>query len=88
MKKIKRALAVAVVLGLLLWVVCFVKQYYTRTAEVVRVEGQEITVEDDNNYQWKFFGEGFKEGQRIKVLMNTNTTNRNVLDDEIVRVIE
>jgi hypothetical protein len=87
MKKVKGLLV-----GMVLWVALmgcmFIEQHYTRTVEVVRVEGQEITIEDDNNYQWKFFGEGFKEGQRIKVLMNTNTTNRNVLDDEIVRVIE
>jgi hypothetical protein len=87
MRKIKGVLVV-VTLGLLLWVGCLVEQHYTRKVEVVKVEGQEITVEDDYNHQWKFFGEGFEEGQEIRVLMNTNTTDRNILDDEIVRVIE
>jgi hypothetical protein len=87
MRKIKVVLVV-VMLGLLLLVGCFVEQHYTRKVEVVRVEGQEITVEDDYNHQWKFSGEGFEEGQEIRVLMNTNTTDRNILDDEIVRVID
>ena len=87
MRKVKGVLVV-VVLGLLLWVCCFVEQHYTRTVEVVKIESQEITVEDDYNHQWKFFGEGFEEGQEIKVLMNTNTTDSNILDDEIIRVIE
>ena len=87
MKKIKGIGVVLVLVGLL-WVCSLVEQHYTRTVEVVRVEGQEITVEDNYNHQWKFFGEGFEEGQRIKVLMNTNTTDRNILDDEIVRVID
>jgi hypothetical protein len=87
MKKVKGLLV-----GIVLWVVLmgcmFVEQYYARTVEVVKVEGQEITVEDDYKHQWIFFGEGFAEGQEIKVLMNTNTTDNNILDDEIIRVIE
>ena len=86
MKKV-RGLLVGVVLCVVLMGCMFVEQHYTRTVEVVKVEGQEITVEDDYNHQWKFFGEGFEEGQEIKVLMNTNTTDNNILDDEIVRVI-
>lgn len=88
MKKVRGLVVVVVVLGLLLWVACFVEQHYTRAVEVVKVEGQEITVEDDYNHQWIFLGEGFVEGQEIRVLMNTNTTDNNILDDEIVRVIE
>lgn len=87
MRKIKGVLVV-VMLGLFLLVGCFVEQHYTRKVEVVKVKGQEITVEDNYNHQWKFFGEGFEEGQEIRVLMNTNTTDRNILDDEIVRVID
>lgn len=87
MKKV-RGLLVGMVLWVALMGCMFIEQHYTRTVEVVRVEGQEITVKDDYNHQWKFFGEGFEEEQRIKVLMNTNTTDSNILDDEIVRVIE
>ena len=87
MKKV-RGLLVGMVLWVALMGCMFIEQHYTRTVEVVRVEGQEITVEDDYNHQWKFFGEGFEEGQEIKVLMNTNTTDSSILDDEIIRVIE
>lgn len=87
MKKV-RGLLVGIVLWVALMGCMFIEQHYTRTVEVVKVEGQEITVEDDYNHQWKFFGEGFEEEQEIKVLMNTNTTDSNILDDEIVRVIE
>ena len=87
MKKV-RGLLVGIVLWVVLMGCMFVEQHYTRTVEVVKVEGQEITVEDDYNHQWIFLGEGFVEGQEIRVLMNTNTTDNNILDDEIVRVIE
>ena len=87
MKKV-RGLLVGVVLCVVLMGCMFVEQHYTRTVEVVKVEGQEITVEDDYNHQWIFLGEGFVEGQEIRVLMNTNTTDSNILDDEIVRVID
>lgn len=87
MKKV-RGLLVGIILWVALMGCMFVEQHYTRTVEVVNIEGQEIIVEDDYNHQWKFFGEGFEEGQEIKVLMNTNTTDSNILDDEIVRVID
>lgn len=87
MKKV-RGLLVGVVLCVVLMGCMFVEQHYTRTVEVVKVEGQEITVEDDYNHQWIFLGEGFVEGQEIRVLMNTNTTDNNILDDEIIRVID
>ena len=60
MKKV-RGLLVGVVLWVVLMGCIFVEQHYTRTVEVVKVEGQEITVEDNYNHQWKFFGEGFEE---------------------------
>lgn len=66
----------------------FVENNYTRTVVVQKVEGTEVVVKDYYGHQWVFEGEGFTEKQEIKVLMNNNDTDRNVLDDEIVRVIK
>ena len=77
----------AIVIGVLIG--CeFVANNYTRTVIVQKVEGTEVVVEDCYGHQWAFEGEGFKENQEIKVLMNNNNTDRNVLDDEIIKVID
>ena len=87
MKVLKGMLIGAIVIGVLIG--CeFVANNYTRTVVVQKVEGTEVVVEDYYGHQWAFEGEGFKENQEIKVLMNNNNTDRNVLDDEIVRVID
>lgn len=87
MKVLKGMLIGAIVIGVLIG--CeFVANNYTRTVVVQKVVGTEVVVEDYYGHQWAFEGEGFKENQEIKVLMNNNDTDRNVLDDEIVRVIK
>ena len=87
MKVLKGMLIGMVIIGVLIG--CeFVANNYTRTVVVQKVEGTEVVVEDYYGHQWTFEGEGFKENQEIKVLMNNNNTDRNILDDEIVRVID
>lgn len=87
MKVLKGLVIGLVVIGVLIG--CeFVANNYTRTVVVQKVEGVEVVVEDCYGHQWAFEGEGFTEKQEIKVLMNNNDTDRNVLDDKIVRVID
>ena len=87
MKMLKGMVIGIVIIGML--VICgFVESYYTRTVTVQKVEGIEVVVEDCYGHQWVFEGEGLKENQEIKMLMNNNNTDKNVLDDKIVRVID
>ena len=87
MKVLKGLVIGIIIIGVL--IVCgFVESHYTRTVVVQKVEGTEVVVEDCYGHQWTFEGEEFTEKQEIKVLMNNNNTDRNVLDDEIVRVID
>jgi hypothetical protein len=87
MRVLKRIVVGIVIIGVLM--ICgFVESHYTRTVIVQKVEGAEVVVEDCYGHQWVFEGEGFTEKQEIKVLMNSNDTDRNVLDDKIVRVID
>lgn len=87
MRKVK-GLLTAIILVVILMGCLFVEQRYTRIVTVTEVKNGVVTVTDDYEHEWEFFGEGFEEGQEIKVLMNTNTTDSNILDDEIIRVIE
>ena len=61
-----------------------IEHKYTRTVTVVDVQGQQVTVEDNNNY-WSFNGEGYEIDQEIKVVMYDNHTS-NITDDQIIKV--
>ena len=87
MKVLKGLIIGMVIVGVLM--VCgFVESHYTRMVVVQSVEGTKVVVKDCYGHQWIFEGEEFTEKQEIKVLMNNNNTDRNVLDDKIVRVID
>ena len=86
--KVLKGLVIGIVIIGVLMICGFVESHYTRTVVVQKVEGTEVVDEDYYGHQWAFKGEEFTEKQEIKVLMNNNNTDRNVLDDEIVRVID
>lgn len=87
MRKVKGLLTV-IILVVILMGCLFAEQRYTRMVTVTEVKNGVVTVADDYEHEWEFFGEGFEEGQRIKVLMDNKTTDTNIFDDEIVRVID
>ena len=63
-----------------------IETHYYRTAEVVAISGDEITVTDTTDNEWLFYGDGYTEGDKVKMLMFTNYTDNTIYDDEIVKV--
>lgn len=63
-----------------------VASHYTREVTVVRVQEEEVTVQDNYNNLWTFYGTEYTEGQKITVVMYNNNTDSIITDDEIVRV--
>ena len=61
----------------------YVETHYTREAEVVSVDGTTIEVEDKRGFLWAFDGEGFEEGDSVKMKMFTNCTDSVISDDVI-----
>ena len=61
-----------------------VQTYYTRKTTVVKIKDNIVTVEDKVGEYWKFEGEGYKVGEHITLIMNTNGTESYTGDDTIV----
>lgn len=63
------------------------EHYYTRRGcEVISVWGDYVRVEDRQGNIWAFYGEGFKDGEKVNLRMFNNYTERDCSDDEIVKV--
>lgn len=74
-----------IIIILLFCIVGFFETYYTRKGEVVRVEDTLVTVEDKTARWWSFYGEGYKVGDKVTLVMNSMHTDV-VTDDEVVKV--
>lgn len=61
---------------------------YERTATVIEVEMDDITVKDTCGYVWDFKGTDFVEGDKVRLKMNCNGTDSIVEDDRIMDVIK
>ena len=46
-----------------------------------------ITVRDEHDHNWTFYGDGYFVGQELTLVMNTNNTNSNIYDDLIEQVL-
>ena len=64
----------------------YFEHHYTRQAEVVEVCGDVVLVEDACGFEWEFYGDGFKVGQKVEMKMYTNFTDNTIFDDEIEKV--
>lgn len=64
----------------------FTETHYTKNAIVTNVNQNLITVKDENGYLWEFEGEGFEEDTEVKLIMDTNHTDSNTLDDKVIDV--
>lgn len=47
-------------------------------------EHGEVVVTDYNGAIWAFYGNGYYDGQTVKMLIYDNTTPRNIYDDIII----
>lgn len=87
--------AITGILTLVMITVCFVilpgiagwvDTHYTMNCEVDNVDGEIITVLDGTGNLWDFCGDGFYEGDLVKVTFFNNTTDSTRYDDEIIKV--
>lgn len=90
MRKHKNGIAALFLLVLIigsLFLVSWVTNYYTRTAMVVKIEGNTITVKE-NNRLWQFYdSEGqYEEYEMVKMRMSINGTENDSTDDIIIKV--
>ena len=75
---------------ILIGMFCWANHYehnYTREVKVIDVQGCDITVADNYEHEWVFFGDGYEVGDIITVKMNTNYTDNTVNDDKITGVL-
>lgn len=70
---------------LLFCVVGLLETYYTRKGEVVKVEDTIVTVEDKTERWWSFYGDGYKVGDKVTLVMDSMHTDITT-DDKIVKV--
>ena len=61
-------------------------RYTRKNCEVVIVENDKITVEDELGYLWTFEGEGFEKGEKVNLKMFDSCTG--TMEDDIIEGIE
>ena len=64
----------------------YIETHYTREVTVVKINEDEIVVEDSIQHHWVFYGEDYKIGDKIKMTMFNNYTDSNIYDDKIIKV--
>jgi hypothetical protein len=84
MNKVITAISLITII-LLLCVAGLFETYYTREGEVVKVEGTLVTVEDKTERWWSFYGDGYKVGEKVTLVMNSMHTDITT-DDEVIKV--
>ena len=80
-KRIVLVVVAIVVVGLM----GMIESTYTRDVVVTDADCIEITVQDKQGHHWSFYGDEYKVGQEITVVMNDNHTSI-ITDDRIVDV--
>ena len=61
--------------------------HYTKIATVIKVvNDEEVTIEDTDGYLWEFNKTGFKSSDIVEVTFWNNSTDLNILDDEIENI--
>ena len=64
----------------------YIETHYTREATVIKINEDEIVVEDSIQHHWVFYGKDYKIGDKIKMTMFNNYTDSNIYDDKIIKV--
>ena len=60
--------------------------HYNRDGVVTSVSGQLVEVEDKTGLTWEFYGDGFRTGDNVRMVMFNGGTDGTVYDDEIIDV--
>ena len=89
MKKTKKAivkilmvLAVFMAIGFL-W---NLESTYTREATITHIDQNTITATDKKGFIWQFNGNGYHEGQQVKLIMHDNHTS--TIKDDIIKNVK
>ena len=64
----------------------YIKTSYTREATVIDYYEDVCCAKDSTGNIWHFIGDGYEVGDKVKLYMNTNHTDSNILDDTITKV--
>ena len=67
---------------------CYINTHYDKDALIIYVDDNtnEIACVTIDGNEWSFFGEGFVEGDEVRVTFSTSNTDNNIYDDEIIHV--
>lgn len=79
----KRFICACIAFIILFSCVSYYESTYTRKAKITNIEKTTITATDKKGNIWQFKGKGFKRGQKIILVMDTNNTDENITDDII-----
>lgn len=85
-KSVVSAIVVAGIAFLILGRVGWFECHYYNDATVTDINGNNIVVTDNNNYEWIFIGKDFVLNDKVRLTMYNNHTDLNILDDEIEAV--
>ena len=92
-QKMINPIVIALVFGVLLALLGFVghleSTYTLGNCEVVEIEEDLATVEDDRGNQWSFYIDETSElkvGDEVDIVMDNNHTDHTRTDDKIIRV--
>lgn len=64
----------------------FEHRYTRKNCEVVTIENDKITVEDELGEWWTFYGEGFEKGDKVNLKMFDSCTGTNT--DDVIEGVE
>lgn len=82
MKTFKKIVVVVFVIALF-YFSAWIESHYTKTAVVIEVENNIVTVIDSNDYVWEFEGDNFYINDKVELLMNNSQTDCYIFDDII-----
>lgn len=83
---LKKGLLFGLFIAILFAITMYTESHYTKSATVVAVNGNTITVEDTNGNEWEFYGNNYTIGQKVKMTMYTNNTDNRY--DDIVKGVK
>jgi hypothetical protein len=64
----------------------FEHRYIRKNCEIITVENDKITVEDELGYLWTFEGDGFEKGEKVNLKMFDSCTG--TMEDDVIEGVE
>lgn len=80
-------LACFIMFTIILSIVSYTEQHYSRTGIITGIDNDIITITDTTGNEWQYEAKGYEEGQEVTLKMYTNTTDNIIKDDVITKII-